>query len=72
MLNSSRDKNEGTYRSGEGEGAPPRYVTPDLSYTATGKEGESSARINGRRKKNKIETSSSHKPPGMHIANTER
>ena len=31
MLNCSRDKNEGTYRSEEGrEGA--RYVIPDLSY----------------------------------------
>ena len=31
-LNSSRDRNEGTYRrSGEGGGGP-RYVTPDLSY----------------------------------------
>ena len=32
MLNSSRDKNEGRYRSGEGEGAT-LYMTPDLSYT---------------------------------------
>ena len=31
MLNSSRDKNEGTYLSGEGGGRRARYVTPDLS-----------------------------------------
>ena len=44
MPNSSRDKIEGTYRrSGEGRGGGV-YVTPDLSYTTTGKERESSAR----------------------------
>ena len=44
MPNYSRDKNLGMYRSGEGaEGAP--YVTPDLSYTTTEREGESSGRI---------------------------
>ena len=31
MLNCSRDKNEGTYRGGDG-GRMARYVTPDLSY----------------------------------------
>ena len=32
MLNSSRDKNEGTYSSGEGGEGPKCYVTTDLSY----------------------------------------
>ena len=31
MLDDSRDKNEGTYRSGQG-GRSVHYVTPDLSY----------------------------------------
>ena len=36
MLSYSRDQNEGTYRSGEGGGAPPRYVNPDLSCSILG------------------------------------
>ena len=39
MLNSSRDKNEGTYRSGEGGGRA-RCVTPDLSYDCEGAREE--------------------------------
>ena len=42
MLNSSRDENVGTYRSGEGGGEGggrgARYVTPDLSYYWEGRE----------------------------------
>ena len=34
-LKSSRDKNEGTYRSGEGGGGPATNVTLDLSYYFT-------------------------------------
>ena len=32
MLKSSRDKNEGAYRSGEGGIEPATNVSPDLSY----------------------------------------
>ena len=57
MLNSSRDKNEGTYRSGEGGGGRTARcvtVTPDLSFT-TGRERERNARIiNGMKKKKKM------------------
>ena len=35
-LTSSRDKNEGTCRSGEGGGVSARYVTPDLSCEKEG------------------------------------
>ena len=36
MLVSSRDKNEGTYRTGDEGGGSPRYVTPDLSQNWEG------------------------------------
>ena len=38
MLNTSRDKIEGTYRSGDGGRRAP-YVTPDLSYYWEGAQG---------------------------------
>ena len=41
MLNSSRDKNEGTHRSGEGGGGPAMWPRICVS---TGRERESSAR----------------------------
>ena len=43
MLNSSRDKNEGTYRSGDGGGGP--LYDPGSELPNTGRQGESSARI---------------------------
>ena len=50
MLKYSRDKNEGTYCSGEGRRA--RYVTPHLSYYWEGARGYDSARIiDGTKKK---------------------
>ena len=42
MISSSRDKNEGTYRGGEGRGGP--AMRPRIWFSA-GREGESSARV---------------------------
>ena len=43
-LESSRDKNEGVYRSGEGEEERACLVTPDLSYVWGGGQGERKVR----------------------------
>ena len=72
MLNSSRDKNEGTYRGGDGGGGSPRYVTLDLSYTTTGREGESTARIINGMNKNNEKRSETNRPVNHHFAGSIR
>ena len=65
MLNYfSRDKNKGTYRSGNGGGGGEgRYMTPDLSYHWH-KEGESGARIiTGMKKRKKKQNTKTKNSP---------
>ena len=46
MLKSSRDNDEGTCRSGDGEGGGGPYVTPDLSFYCWGGSESSARKVN--------------------------